>query len=247
MSRPLLELRQVTKCFGGLTAVLEVDFTCSPGERVGVIGANGAGKTTLFNLMAGYDKVTSGQIYFDGQDVTRWSPYQICRAGLARTFQIAQPFAELTVRENLFLGCMLREKRSSSAWARVDALIDIFGFQDVSDHLTAELNTPNRKLLELARAYATQPRLILMDEVGAGLLPGELNTLAQMVLRLNKEQNIAFIVTEHLMPVITAVAQRVVVMHYGKKIADESGTAVFKNPEVRGAYLGGEDVLVAAN
>ena len=243
MSRPLLELDSVTKRFGGLTALQRVDLRVAENELVGIIGPNGAGKTTLFNVVSGFYTPDSGRIVFEGRDVTGRPAHQIARLGVCRTFQVVKPFGNLSVLQNVMIGALTRV--SSVVQAR-DVALEVTGrchlgpFRDVP---AKALPIGLRKRLEVARALATRPTLLLLDEVMAGLNPGELGEMLDLIRRLHAE-GLTLLVIEHIMAVIMPLSQRVIVLHHGEKIAEGIPSAVVRDWRVIEAYLG-EEMAVA--
>jgi branched-chain amino acid transport system ATP-binding protein len=242
---PLLTLEAVTKRFGGLTAVREVSLQVQPGDLLGIIGPNGAGKTTLFHLISGYYPPDEGRVVFDGRDITGQPAHAVSRLGLTRTFQIVKPFGNLSVLDNVMIGALTR--RSSTREARVDAerVIEIC---DLGRHAAARaraLPLALRKRLEVARALATQPRLLLLDEVMAGLNPTELTAMVALIRRLHAD-GLTLIVIEHVMAAMMRLAQRIVMLHHGEKIAEGTPREITSDRRVIDAYLGEEFVLADA-
>jgi branched-chain amino acid transport system ATP-binding protein len=238
----LLEVRGVRKRFGGVVALDGVSLAVAEGERLGLIGPNGAGKTTLFHVVSGFLWPDGGRVLFGGQDVT-WTPaYRICRLGLARTFQIVQPFAQMTVLDNVTVGYLYgRQGRAATvALARAEAhrMLQWLHLADVAAHPADSLNLAERKRLEMARALATAPRLLCLDEVMSGLAQEDLEHMAQAVRRLNEEMGVTIIMVEHNVRLTARLCERVIVLDQGRVIADGAPEAVMAEPQVVRAYLG---------
>jgi branched-chain amino acid transport system ATP-binding protein len=238
MSAPLLEVKGLTRRFGGLTAVDQVSFEVPAGRIVGVIGPNGSGKTTLFANVSGFQTPDAGQVIFDGRDVTGMKPSALCALGIARTFQIVQPFAGLTVYDNVLTGA-LRGGRTHLEEARSKAseVIALCGLEPVSDQLAGALPIAGRKRLEVARALATRPKLLLLDEVMAGLRPTEVDEAIKLVRRI-REGGVTVILVEHLMRAVLALSEELLVLQQGKLIARGDAAEVVNRPEVVQAYFG---------
>lgn len=233
----LLQARSVSKTFGGLAAVSDVSIDIDSHDVVGLIGPNGAGKSTLFNCLAGDLRPTSGSIAFDGVDVTRAEPERRARLGLGRTYQIPLAFGRMSVIDNVVVGAYLRSRTRAAALAKANEIVERVGLVERRHALAATLGTLGRKRLEIARALATEPRVLLLDETLAGLTPVETQEAIELIRRVHAS-GIALVIVEHIMEVILALAQRVVVMDEGKVIASGVASDVVRDPRVREAYLG---------
>jgi branched-chain amino acid transport system ATP-binding protein len=242
---PILELAGVTKRFGGLTAVSDVSFTVPAGELLGIIGPNGAGKTTLFNVISGYYRPESGRIVFAGHDVTGLPPHQICRLGLTRTFQLVKPFGNLSVIDNVMIGALTRLPTVSSARLEAERVVESCGLASHAGSHARTLPIGLRKRLEVARALATRPKLLLLDEVMAGLNPTELAGMIELIRRLHAD-GLTLIVIEHIMAAMMRLARRIVVLHHGEAIAAGPPAEITQDRRVVDAYLGEEFVLAQA-
>ncbi len=242
---PLLTLEGVTKRFGGLTAVREVSLEVRAGDLLGIIGPNGAGKTTLFHVISGYYAPEEGRVTFDGRDVTGLPAHTISQRGLTRTFQIVKPFGNLSVEDNVMIGALTPLTSTRQAREEARRVIDVCG---LGPHATARaraLPLALRKRLEVARALATRPRLLLLDEVMAGLNPTELGGIIDLIRRLHAD-GLTLIVIEHIMAAMMRLAQRIVMLHHGEKIAEGAPAEITRDRRVIDAYLGEEFVLADA-
>jgi len=239
----LLSLDNVSRRFGGLNAVDRVSFSVGKGEIVGLIGPNGAGKTTLINLITGIHPATTGHVRFEGHDITYSRPYQIARLGLTRTFQIVQPFPKMTVVENVAAGALFCGHAGSvrDAHAIAREHLAFTGLTDMAERPAASLTLARRKRLELAKSLAMRPRLLMLDEVNAGLNPTEIED-ALTIIRKIADQGVTIIVSEHLMRVVLSVSHRVVVLHHGQLIAQGTPREVVNDQCVIEAYLGAKYV-----
>jgi branched-chain amino acid transport system ATP-binding protein len=233
----LLSVAGLTKRFGGVVANRDISFTVRPGELVGVIGPNGAGKSTLFDLITGFARADAGTVHIDGRDVTRLRPDQICRLGVGRTFQKLRPFHGMTALENVMIGALLGTADVAAARQTAHEALDRVGLGDRAAAHARGLSTGQRKRLELARALATQPRLLLLDEVTGGVDPGAIPGLVALVRQLHA-RGLALVVIEHNMRVIMEIAQRVLALQLGEVIADAPPVDIMRHQRVIDAYLG---------
>jgi branched-chain amino acid transport system ATP-binding protein len=232
-----LVVRNLSRRFGGLRAVQGLDFAVNEGETVALIGPNGAGKTTSFNLISGYYRPDAGSVRGFGRELVGLRPHDICALGLARTFQVARPFGKMTVLANVMTGAFLRNRRIDAARAQAREAIDFVGLSVKANTPARDLTTIDQRRLELARALATQPRLLLLDEVMAGLNPTEIDQAVALIEKLS-QRGLTIVIVEHVMRAIMAVARRIVVLDHGQKIAEGNPKEVVANPDVIRAYLG---------
>jgi branched-chain amino acid transport system ATP-binding protein len=237
----LLDIANLSKSFRGLKAVQNVTFSVPRGEIFAVIGPNGAGKTTLFNMIAGAFPPDTGTITFAGTRTDRLRPDQVCGLGVGRTFQIVRPFPALTVHENVVVGALLHQHDTSQASKRAHEILRQLGLHDKRDSIAASLTLPDRKRLEVARALATDPKLLLLDEVMAGLRPTETDRMVEVLRELNRG-GLTIVLIEHVMRAVMALAQRVLVLHHGEAIAQGQPSQVVRDPAVVKSYLGTEVV-----
>jgi branched-chain amino acid transport system ATP-binding protein len=243
--KPLLSLKRVSKRFRGLVAVDAVSFDVPTGELFAIIGPNGAGKTTLFNMIAGAIAPDEGSVVFAGEPITGLPPDAVCRRGVARTFQIVRPFPALTVEDNVLVGALLRTHDLGAARERARDLLRCLDLFDQRHRIAATLTLPDRKRLEVARALATEPRLLLLDEVMAGLRPTESDRMVAILRDLNRAGGMTIVLIEHVMRAVMALASEVVVLDHGTAIARGKPEAVVRDPAVVQSYLGAETINAA--
>lgn len=237
MSSPLLEVKELTINFGGLIAVNNLDMKVNTGEAIGLIGPNGAGKTSAFNLISGVYKPTHGQVTFNGENITGLPPYIINRKGIGRTFQVVKPFGAMTVLENVMVGGFVHTSKRSQAREIAMQVIEQVDLKRKINSLAKSLTLADRKRLEVAKALATQPKILLLDEVLAGLNPTEIEESVKMIKNINSS-GISILMIEHVLQATMAICNHIVVLDYGKKIAEGTPQEVTSNPEVIKAYLG---------
>jgi branched-chain amino acid transport system ATP-binding protein len=235
----ILEISGLTKHFGGLTAVSTLDLHIAKGEILALIGPNGAGKSTVFNLVAGVYAPSDGTIRFKGAVINGSKPWDLCRLGLARTFQIVKPFAGKTVLYNIMVGAFLHTNSTAKARERAEEVMATLQLDHLRDRLAGNLTIADRKRLEIGKALATDPELLLLDEVMAGLRPTEVDDMIGIIRGL-RDRGVTVFVIEHIMRAVMALSDRVVVIQFGQKIAEGSPEAVTKDENVIKAYLGGE-------
>jgi ABC-type branched-subunit amino acid transport system ATPase component/ABC-type branched-subunit amino acid transport system permease subunit len=241
---PLLVVEHLTKAFGGLLALHDVNASVRPGEVLGLIGPNGAGKTTLLSVISGFERPTSGRVHFAGADLTGMPAHRVARHGLARTFQIVRPLGKMTVRENVVTGALATTAHVRVARERADAVLRTVELYSQRDRLAANLTLAERKRLELARALATAPRLLLLDEVAAGLNASETKAMIAILERV-REGGVTIVAVEHVMQVIMSISDRILVLHYGRVLAQGRPADVARDPEVVEAYLGATETVHA--
>jgi len=234
----ILEIKNATKRFGGLTANENITFDVEPGEIVGVVGPNGAGKTTLFNSISGAHPLTEGSVIFEGRDITKTKPFDICKLGIGRTFQIPQSLDDMMVYENVLVGSLCQRSNMEEALAHVDQVLELCGMLEMKYEYAGKLNVPQKKRLEIARAMATDPKLLLLDETMAGLTATERKEAVNLIKKINAK-GVAILTIEHNMDVVMSVSHRVVVLVSGKLLVEGTPDEVTSNPEVISAYLGG--------
>jgi branched-chain amino acid transport system ATP-binding protein len=232
-----LVIKGLSKRFGGLRAVQDVSFTVKENETVALIGPNGAGKTTSFHLITGFHRADSGSVLAFGQEIVGLKPHDVCALGLARTFQVAKPFGAMTVLANVMTGAFLRDRQVATARDKAQEAIDFVGLSAHTHTPAKDLTTIDQRRLEMARALATQPKILLLDEVMAGLNPAEIDQAVALVGKLSA-RGLTIVIVEHVMRAIMAVAKHIVVLDHGQKIAEGAPKEIVENPEVIRAYLG---------
>ena len=236
----MLEVRHVSKSFRGLRAVHDASFEVPVGSINGLIGPNGAGKTTIFNMVAGVFAPDSGEIVFENKRISGLRPDQVCAAGIGRTFQLVKPFAGLTVLDNVIVGALHRSKNVSEARVHAAAILRKLGLDAKAQLPASSLTLPDRKRLEVARALATRPRLLLLDEVMAGLRPTECDQMVEVFRDLNRSEGLTILLIEHVMRAVMALAKHIGVLHHGEVIARGTPEEVVRHPAVLECYLGEE-------
>jgi len=239
MAVAVLELQSVSKNFGGLLAVDSVSFRVEEGEIFGLIGPNGSGKTTIFNLINHFYPASGGKILLAGKDITRLKTHQICELGIGRTFQVVKPLRRMTVLDNIIASAFLRTKAMAQAKKEAQEIIDFCALTPYATQLARSLPIASRKRLEIARALATKPKLLLLDETAAGLNPGELDEAIELIKRI-RQSGVTIVIVEHIMKVIMSISDRIHAINYGRTITEGTPVEVAAHPEVIAAYLGEE-------
>jgi branched-chain amino acid transport system ATP-binding protein len=234
----LLEVINITKDFGGLRANSDISFSMDKGELLGLIGPNGAGKTTLFNCISGLHPLTSGQIILDGEDVSDLKAHEVARRGLARTFQVYAASGDLSVEENVMVGCYMHTRSRARAKAKADEILSYLKLNDLADYMVSELPVAAQKRVTMATALGTDPKLLLLDEVAAGLNPSEIEEILASIKHVHYELGVTVMLIEHVMELVMKISDRIIVLDSGQKIAEGNPEEIARDPAVIKAYLG---------